>query len=207
MRISIIVTIIFSVFIISCGGSGNKKDVEEIMGEEKTDTKIDRDGLLTSSSYDRRQQDIIESLFQEELNKNQALSALIENMNAVEKLIADSTKNTSKFLDLNQRYFRAAERQVNAFKDSLLRKKVIDIYQKEQSKFNASVVLHNKYLEEIKNRNLILEDRKRLLKLFVTLPLIRKYQDEKLPDVEQLKNMKRDIERLIEEAEKTVEIE
>jgi hypothetical protein len=43
--------------------------------------------------------------------------------------------------------------------------------------------------------------------LFITLPLIKKYQDEKMPDLMQLKDIKKKIDSLIAESEKLVDIE
>jgi hypothetical protein len=207
MKKSLFAAIIISVFIISCGDTRNKNDVQEIFGEEPADVKILPEELMNSGGYDRKYQDIIENLFSEELKNDESLQSLYIDINAINELTADSTESTRKFLDLNHRYFRTAEDHVLSLHDSLLRNKVMSIFQKEKSKYNALVDPHAFYLEEIKNRKLILEDRKNLLRLFITLPLMKKYQDEKLPNVEQLINIKKDIEFLIKESEKIVNIE
>ena len=61
-------------------------------------------------------------------------------------------------------------------------------------------------LKDIDKRNLTLEDKKNLLKLFITLPLINKYQDEKLPDLDQLRNIKEELEVLIRKVDKEIDM-
>ena len=192
--------------VVGCSDQKNMNEVQEIMGTENVDNglKIDH---IELSSYNRREYgDIIGKLFTEELKSNEKLRVLFEKINSIDKDIIDSTLTTNKYLELNDRYFRSAKHNINSLKDSTLRKKVYKIFEKEELEHNIKLSPHKNYLSEIGRDKRLLHDKKILLKLFITLPLIQKYQSEKMPNTNQLKNIKKDMEVLIIEAEKLINI-
>lgn len=198
------------IFLMSCADNEPRRDVQEIIGNESSanDSKLELEIEKTyRTSYDRRKEfDIVENLFEEELKSNGELASLIQRIDAVDKMLADSSQAFTKYNDLNKKFYRFANRHLDAIQDTVLKKKVKSILRNEEKNFSRKMNGPNRELQEMNNRSKNLKDNRVLLKFFTTLPLIQNYQTEKMPDINQLKSMKKMIDELIDESEQMIDL-
>jgi len=175
---------------------GNQEEISSRVLEENH-SKV---GLLDSYSG-RYQVDIITELYQETLEKNPELKALDERITELEKFKEDSLRKYQKYTQNNTSYWESAYRHISSIEDSILQKSTQEIFQLLDSNYQKSMVAHQQKIETIDQRTLKLNDQMILMKLAVTLSMMKKYQAQEKPSFEPLQNLIEEYDKVIKETQ------
>lgn len=183
MRIAIILSTFLLLAIASC----DSPDIREQHQQPATPKALDD----KSASYDiiskGRGEDLVESLYDEQVSKNPDLKLLEDKLETLRASQRDSAKVFTRFNDKNEIYYDAASQHVEGIKDSVLRNKIKVLVTGSLKKYQGLTAGHNELLKTIDTKNLTLADLHTVLKIVRTLPLIEKYQQDNLPSTKPLK--------------------
>jgi hypothetical protein len=135
----------------------------------------------------RGDDDLVESLYNELVSKDIELKKLEEKIDALNNSKSDSIESFNKFNRKIQTYFHAADRQVSAINDSLLRNKMKLLVAGNLTNYNSQVAKHQELIDIITAKETTISDLHTVLKIVKTLPLIEKYRKDNLPNTQPLK--------------------
>ncbi|ACU63126.1 hypothetical protein [Chitinophaga pinensis] len=138
--------------------------------------------FVSKRGYD----DILETLYQELVSKDPKLEELEMKIGELNSSQDDSTESFDRFNGKVQSYFLAADKQISAISDSLLRERMKLLMISNQTKYNAQTAPHNELLKAIEKNKVVISDLHNVLKIIKTLPLIEKYQKDNVPSTKSI---------------------
>ena len=150
--------------------------------------------LLSKKRY---QEDLVESLYAELVDKTAELKDLEKRIDYLNDVRTDSVTAFNSFDQKNSSYYSAAGQHVNQITDSLLRNKLNSIIQNSLEKYNTQIAQHNNLITLLNSKVVKLQDLHIILKLIKTLPQIEKYQKDNIPNTNS-------INKAINEFDKTI---
>ncbi|MBK8712101.1 MAG: hypothetical protein IPL97_09560 [Niastella sp.] len=143
-----------------------------------------------NSSYEiiskRSYGDLVESLYNELLDKDKDLKKLENEIKVLNESKGDTTESFGNFDNKNESYYSSAGRHIDQLSDSLLKTKMRTIITNSLTNYNSLVARHNQLLKVIEAKGMTLNDLHTVLKITKTLPLIEKYQRDDLPSTKSL---------------------
>jgi hypothetical protein len=140
--------------------------------------------IISKRSYD----DLVESLYNELLDKEKDLKKLENDIKVLNESKGDTTELFDNFDNKNESYYGSANRHVDQLSDSLLKTKMRIIITNSLKNYNSLVARHNALLKTIETKNMTLNDLHTVLKITKTIPLIDKYQKDNLPSTKSLES-------------------
>lgn len=187
MKKTIVATLVLS-FLISC----SKKQETPTTQNATPITLSSEDSISKFLSYSRGYEDnIIEELFKEAVEKDKALNKVTERLNESRKRKYDSLETYHKYKKNNIDYWYSLENYTNKLNDSLLRKdfKVfIKSLKKSQKERTKSIDSISRRIDSIHN---VLHDMEILMKIVVTSPMMVNYQRNELPNAKKLQDFEK----------------
>jgi hypothetical protein len=150
--------------------------------------------LLKKRSYN---DDIVEELYKELLDKNKSLSELEEGIEKLKDNSRDSAEDFNTFDSRNTSYYNSTGTHIGMIKDSVLKDKIKQLIDNSLARYKSSTAAHNTLLSTINSKNLKLDDLHTVLKLTQTLAMIEKYQTGELPAVKGLEVINKAYEKTI----------
>jgi hypothetical protein len=130
--------------------------------------------------------DLVESLYNELIDKDIELKKLEEQIDDLNNSKSDSIESFDEFNEKIKSYFNAANNHASTIEDSVLRGKMKFLLASNLKSYNAQVARHNELLEIISTKQMTIADLHNVLKIVKTLPLIKKYQKDNLPNTQSL---------------------
>lgn len=192
------------ILIVSCKLETERET--EVAEVKVTPEVLSEDGVYEGYSSKRLGYDMVESLFQEALQKNKDLTRLIDQIEAVRKQKTDSLKDYYKYINNNNKYWKSLEKQSSYLKDTLLRETV----KKRIKRLKRYHDLRNYSLRKmdtlIQFKQDELDDLVVLMKIMVTETMMENYQENKFPDIDKLEQVKKAFENIIIKAKPFTEI-
>lgn len=169
--------LIFSMFVVSLLSC--EEQAQGVL--EEPEALQEASSLDLKSSY-RGKYDLVEELYEELIEENPKL----EKMEATYKEIQERVLElNSKFKTYNKKsldYYSSAEYKVAAIKDSLMRDKALQLLHKSQEAYEKRKEKRESSLVTIDQQMELIKDKKQLLKIVLTIPLIETYQSNHLPE-------------------------
>lgn len=150
--------------------------------------------LLTKSRGD----DLLESLYNDLVQKTPALKKLEIEISDLKKSKGDSTNLFSSYNGKNQAYFNAANSHLEEMNDSLLRQKMRTLVSNSLKNYDATIMNHTDLLKSIELKTITLNDLHTVVKITKTLPVIEKYQKNNLPPVISLAGYLKQLDKTID---------
>jgi Na+-transporting NADH:ubiquinone oxidoreductase subunit NqrC len=190
LSISIVLTII-----VSCNNNRLQPQQETPKALDENDKSY---SLVTKRGYD---EDILESLYGELVDKTPELEKLEEDIDIIYSSKVDSLEAFTNFDSKNDRYYNSAGIHSQGIKDSLLRQKMKNLIQASLTNYNSLTAPHNNLLNSIESKQATLGDVHTALKIVRTLPVIAKYQKNSLPDTKPLEGYSQKLSKTIREAQ------
>jgi hypothetical protein len=182
MKIRILLPAIFLFAIYSCNNNRTREKPKQETPKAFED-KSSADVLISK----RHDDDLVESLYSELVNKNNDLKKLEDKIDDLNKSRKDSTTSFEKFDGKNQDYYNSANTHILQIRDSLLREKMKLLVANRFNSYNTSVARYNELLKIINEKQITIADLHNMVKIVNTLPLLVKYQKDNLPDSNSLK--------------------
>lgn len=173
--------------------------------ERQTDNKETPAALQDDKSYSivskRGSGDLLENLYTDAISKDSTLKKLDESIYRIREGKNDSLKRFDIYNGKNQDYFASAKNHVKEIQDSVLRKSLTTLLVKNLAEYNNRIAAHQKLVKSIDVKMVSLNDLELALKISTTLPLIKKYQKEKLPNKKPILNLAQKIDQAIKLAD------
>ena len=148
-------------------------------------------------SKGKRMDDLVESLYEELVNKTPELKDIEKQITYLDEARIDSVEEFNNFNQKNESYYRDAGQHLTFISDSALKNKISLIISNSQSKYSTQISGHRNLLAVLDSKNVQLKDMHVILKIVKTLPLIEKYQKDNIPN-------KGSIEKMINKFDKTI---
>lgn len=162
---------------ISCRNS--RKGVDK---NDDTPIALQENNSSTDFYSKRSYEDILEHLYSEYADKNPSLKSLEKEIHLLENSKTDSISNLILFQSKNENYYHSADAHLALIKDSILKNRVKDLINSSNNKYKDGIMNQTDLLATINEKSQELADLHNLLKIIKTIPLIEKYQQDKMPD-------------------------
>jgi hypothetical protein len=165
------------------------KDIPKVLTEEKNE------------SYDRSNysNDLVESLYEDLMKKDEKLKELHEKINKNFKTMNSVIQEFEKFTQKSNQYYLDAESKAFSISDSLLKIKIQGTIKISREKYNQLISNLNKSDSTIKRMHNQINGYYAFFKIQKTLPIIEKYQKEKLTDNKKLEDFIEEQNKLLEQ--------
>jgi hypothetical protein len=207
MKINILsVFFICSILIVSCGEKKNKSvsisensasETPEILvnPESESGRKVD----FFSSDSRGYESDIINKLYDEALEKNEALQSLHDRILMMPSIKSDTLSAFNQYESNNAKYWESVNAHLAQIQDTVLRATTRQVFEQLETSYNGKISGHLATKQRIKKRADELNDRLVLMKLFVTKVMMENYQNNELPKVKNMEALIKDYDKLIRE--------
>ena len=197
MRRIVIVTVSFSLLLAACKQGRN--DFQSSPGTPESLQEKNKPGI--SFGKGRIDEDLVESLYAELLEKNPELSELEKTIENLDEQKQDSVDAFRKFDEKNTSYYHSTERHIGNIKDSLLRIKIKTIIDNSLNSYDRRIAANENLISILGAKDKALGDLHIVLKLVKTLPLIEKYQVENTPSVKSIERVIKSFDKAIQRAD------
>jgi hypothetical protein len=194
MRDKFLLLLSICIFIFSCNQSRRQETPKN-----ETPKALQQKSPLTEIKMSRtNSEDLLESLYQEEVENTPGLKSLENLISALPKEHSDSTKSFSSFDEKNKAFYFSANSHMQQIKDSALRKEMKEMIQTSVSAYQDQTAKQNGLINLIEAKASSLEDLHQVLKITWTLPLIKEYQLHQIPAHGPLENILQQYEEAIQ---------
>tara|TARA_B100000809_G_C14846249_1_gene426624 strand:- start:32 stop:673 length:642 start_codon:yes stop_codon:yes gene_type:complete len=197
-------TIIFLTTVtFSCNNTTKTPKVVESSIEQLTETPevfqetSSNEDYRISSFSKRYDSDIITKLYQEAIEKDSKLKKLNENLNKIANIKNDSTLEYSDFKKTNENYWNAVNGYINRMHDSILQESTREIFKKLEQSYLKGMTPYENKIALINQKTINLNDQLILMKLIITLNMMKNYQTNEKPNIESLTNLINEYNKLI----------
>ncbi len=195
MKLFTILSILSLLTFISCTSS---------TPEEATEVEIPRP-LEQKNSYElvskRGYDDLVESLYQDLVEKTPELKALEARIEVLSKTNNDSTDAFQNYDSKNQSYYSSSTGHIGGIQDSVLKYKMKALIEASVKKYTTKVSSQKQLLLAIDARKTSLNDLHTVLKITRTLAVMENYQNDNYPDARPIKNYSKELEATLKETE------
>lgn len=162
------------VFFISC--NGNKQQTEN--NEVQTPKALQDDSGLKSL---KRGGNLITELYNELVEKSPELKKLETDLEEFQNIPSETQNIFFNYNGKSNIFYGNAEGFANQIKDSLTKKRILEIIKRSNDKYNLKSKDIDQLVKQISSSETTIEDNHNVLKIALTIPLIEKFQDENLP--------------------------
>ncbi|WEK38129.1 MAG: hypothetical protein P0Y53_11535 [Candidatus Pseudobacter hemicellulosilyticus] len=140
--------------------------------------------------------DLVEALYEELLAKSDSLQQLDQEIRQLKEQQAQVTDSFRLFDQKNKLYYQSANNKLPAIRDSLLRKKVMELLRDSRQRYDQKTSPFMALDSLLTQRNAAVADLYILLKIYQTLPLIEQYQQDHQPGTEPAENYRSKLDSL-----------
>jgi hypothetical protein len=137
--------------------------------------------LISISKRGSNEHDLVEKLYQEKLRSTpglQAIEKLIDELNNAEN---DSLEAYNEFKSKNQQYYGSANSRLNRIKDSLLKKEIKAVLEKNTAAYNNRIAGLNDLVATLNSKSGSTDERHTILMILISLGMMNEYQGKNLP--------------------------
>lgn len=151
--------------------------------------------------FSRRDNDLLEILYQELVDNTPELKELEHKIELLTDSQGDTTKVFDNFNRKNQAYYGTANQYIKQMNDSLLKVKMKHLVDNSLAAYNTSITPHQAIIQSIDTKHLTLRGLHKILKITKTLPLLEKYQNDHLPSTKSLEGFSKQLDEAINDAD------
>jgi hypothetical protein len=187
-------TIFILNLIVSCG---ERKSDNNEPSKQETPEALQADKLDINFYSRTRSGNLTEELYQELVGKTPALKKLEDDLDAFSQKSSDLNEKLEQYDRNSNRYYSCANNIASSITDSLLKNKIMALVMTSNNKYSTKTAELNSLLQQISKNDATLDDHHSVLKIFLTLPMIRKYQDDNKPNKKEFKDLIIQQEKLI----------
>ncbi|WP_162555830.1 hypothetical protein [Reichenbachiella versicolor] len=180
-----------SISMISCTEKKETTETEDF--NEQTPQTLHEKNDLGLSSFNKRSgygPDIIQELFDEAVEKDQKLKAITSSLQEVPKIKSDSLERYHIYMQTNQNYWITLSKYTNQISDTTLKKdllKLVETLKDDQSTKTSEL---DTLVAQIDSIEQTLNNLEILMKIMVTVPMMKNYQRNELPNIRTIESVK-----------------
>lgn len=168
--------ILLSVILIGESCSNKKNNTQK-----PVPTILEGKHIDVSSIYKKRGGELIDALYDELVSKSEQLQQVEESIRSLQEQQKAAVDSFQRFAEKNKNYYESANKKLNTFSDSLLKKKMQAMIAASQQAYQKNIADHLVLDSLIKKKNTTIKDLHQVLKISATLPLIELYQQQTKP--------------------------
>jgi len=173
------VLFIFGIFVlISC--TSRKENKTTAQNNTPQALQDNKESSLTDFKK-RGTDDLVEELYEEAIEKSSVLAALEKKFPQLNEIKNDSLRVFEKYKDKNEDYYASATRQLNSIQDSLLKKEIGAVFEKDKAGYTTIISRLNELENELGKQSIYSADHRVVLKLFITLNMMKQYRKNNTP--------------------------
>lgn len=152
--------------------------------KNETNTKNNEEPkVLQEKSIDigrfKRGGDLVDQLYEDLVNKSPELKNLEEDLQGLNP--RDTIEIFNNYDRKSDFYYRAAEANAEGIRDSILKKKILNLISNSATKYDTKKAQVQNLVSTINQKRTEITNYHTALKIILTLPLIEKYQKDHLP--------------------------
>lgn len=155
--------------------------------------------LVSKKRYDDN--DMVNDLYEELLEKDSALNQLEKSIDIISSQQSDSIQPFNSYDLKNASYYNSVKNHLQSITDSGLKQKMKSLIDKSLDDYNGSIAKHERLIDLLKSKDIDIRNLHVVLKIVKTLPMAEKYQTENLPSTGSMEKMLANYIRLIRQAE------
>lgn len=171
-----IITLVILMALLSCSAPEQKEPKQPEPPKALQEVKTEYS--LKSS---RSSGDLVQELYQELMEKDNAIKLLEDQLNTLQQTEDDSTGAFIGFDGKNKTYHAAADTYLPRISDSLLRDRIRSILSNSLARYENSTAVHQQLLKQIAENKTTLNDLHIAVQLVRTLGMMEKYQQDNMP--------------------------
>jgi len=173
-------------------------DVPKALQDNKESSLI---SISKRGSYDH---DLVEELYKEKVKSTPALRAietLIDKLNHAED---DSLQVYDEFKAKNQQYYSSATSHLNSIKDSLLKKEIESVIERNTMGYNNRISGLHDLVSNLNGKSGSADDRHTILMILISLGMMNEYQGKNLPSPKSIESVINDYNGLIQKMDSVI---
>jgi len=194
----LIIPVFFFSFLLGCNEPHRPQAISNTNDSEVLNKEPEPD-LNYNSFSNRINSDILQELFDEEVNKTPELQNLVEQIKDMEQLKKDSLADYDGFVQNNSKYITAANDYIDQISDTVLKKDMKKTFSDFETSYEKKVISSKNAMSAINNKTIELNNQLMVLKLLVTKSVMQEYQAKHLPDMRQMNRIQDKYDSLIDE--------
>lgn len=141
--------------------------------------------------------DIVDELYDQAVKQNDNLQSIEDGIDKFYKKKADAMEKYNSFTSYNSRYYSDARAKAASISDSVSKRKANEIISRSETAYYSSLTEWQTTIASLNKNEKELNDLRTLLKISVTEPMIKKYQEGNMPDNSKLKEANNDLQNII----------
>ncbi len=194
MRVYFITSLVL-VFFCSCS-----EQPDPTLKTPQTPEALSEEGADFLGSYNKRKYgNIIEQLYDEALTENDELAELNREIHDISQSSVDNLSSYNRFINNNNNYWNALFDYSNQLNDTLIKQELNQLITELKSKYEDKMTPFKKVAIDIESRKKSLADHEIMMKVFITAPMMHRYQMNEVPDVRTLESVKIAYDSLIKD--------
>lgn len=192
---------LLALILIACGAGQNRNesdvaettDVADVLEGESSDYSIN---LLKSG---RHYENLVDKLYKELLSDSEDLKKLEKSIDETNNKASELRGDFFEYDKKSESYYSSALHYTSSISDTLLKQEIVKVIEAHNESYKRKTSQLNNLLENIHGKEISLKDHHIILKLMMTLPMIENYQDVKKPSQDDLKDLIKALEKVIDQ--------
>ena len=187
--------------LVSCTSCKENKTTPQ--GDVPKALQDNKEGKLISYSK-RGPEDLVEELYDEKVRSTLVLKTIEELIDKLNKSQNDSLETFNDFKFKNQQYYGSAKSHLNSIKDSLLKKEIEAVIEKNLLVYSNRVAGLEDLVTSLNIRSGSAEDRHTALMIVISLGMMKEYQEKNMPPSKSIETVINDYNRLIQKMDSVI---
>ena len=166
-------------------------DVPKALQDNKESSLI---SISKRGSYDH---DLVEELYKEKVKSTPVLQAIETMIDKLNDAKDDSLEVFNDFKTKNQQYYGSAKNHVSSMKDSLLKREIEAVMERNSTAYNNKISGLNELVASLNNKSASVDDRHTALMILISLGMMKDYQESSLPSKKPIESVISSYDHLI----------
>ena len=142
--------------------------------------------------------DLVEELYDQAVKQNDNLKSIEEGIEKFYKNKNEAIEKYNSFTSYNNRYYADAKTKAITIADAVAKQKANDIISKSEAAYRTKTADWQNTISTLNANERELNDLHALLQVFITEPIIAKFQNSELPNSAKAKEMNSELLKVIE---------
>jgi hypothetical protein len=144
------------------------------------------------------ERNLVDELYSQAVKQNDNLRLIEDDIDRFNKKRDEALDKFYSFVSYNNRYYSDAKAKAATIAGAASRQSALDIINKSEARYNSRISDWQVIITSLDKNEKELSDLHALLKIFITEPMIDKYQTTALPDNAKAKEANGDLMKVIE---------
>jgi len=191
------------IILISCTSRNENKtttqaDVPKALQDNKESSLI---SISKRGSYDHN---LVEELYKEKVKSTPALKVIEGLIDKLNNSKNDSLEVFNDFKTKNQQYYSSAKNHLNSIKDSLLKKEIENVIERNVLAYNNKISGLDNLATALSIKSGSASDRHSALMILISIGMMKEYQEKNMPSSKPIESVINDYNGLIQKMDSVI---